>query len=265
MNPISYAIARIKQDIPDKVLRVTFANPINGDTAIPVSLDAKLREELIFGRVMPDCNIIGGVEITVPLSASIREEISPGVFVYRVPKVLTQNRSIMSVLSVAFANAGIAGSTAPYGQTNALMDASMKMANAMMSIPYQSDARCSLVGENIVMVEHPNMTVGNLYLRCIVENDSNMNNLNAKSWRNFAHLCILACKAEIYTRNIIQMDMAYLHAGQVLGAYKETVEGYSDASELYQDYLATTWQKVSIMNDPEMYDRLIRMTSGGLA
>lgn len=265
MNPISYAIARIKQDIPDKVLRVTFANPNNGDTVIPISLDAKLREELIYARVLPDCNIIGGAEITVPLTTAMREEVSPGVYVYRIPKAVTQNRSIMSVLSVAFANAGIVGSTAPYGQTNELMDASLKMANAMKAISYQSDARCSLVGENTVMVEHPNMTVGNLYLRCVVENDSNMNHLNPKSWRNFAQLCILACKSEIYVRNVIQMDMAYLHAGQVLGAYKETVERYSDASELYQEYLATTWQKVSIMNDPEMYDRLIRMTSGGLA
>ena len=55
------------------------------------------------------------------------------------------------------------------------------------------------------------------------------------------------------------MDKAQLYGGQELGAIKDVVDGYSDAEEQYQEFLETTWKKVSFMNDTNSAIRLIRM------
>lgn len=261
MNAISYAISRIKQQIPQAVLKATFNDSHANNFAIAVSTDSKIREEVINNRVMVDCNLVGGAEVTIALRNCRHERVQPSVHVYTIPKDLTQGRTIISALSVAFANGGIAGNMAPYGVANELDNAAKMQVAAISSIPYVSDARCSVIGENVVLIEHPDMTVANLYLRCVIENDSHMQHLNAKSWPNFAKLCVLACKAEIYNRNVIQVDMGKMVGGQELGAYKDTIDSYSDMQEMYEEFLTTVWSKTAIMNDPQQRQRLIRITS----
>lgn len=264
MNPVSYAIQRIKREIPAAILKTTFTDKHAAGYAIVVSVDSKIREEVINNRVMVDCNLIGGAEVTIALRNCKHEQVQPSVHVYTIPKDLTQGRAIISALSVAFANGGIAGNMAPFGVANEMQNAIQQQMSAISSIPYVSDARCSVIGENVVMIEHPDMSLGNLYLRCIIENDSHMQHLNSKSWPNFAKLCVLACKAEIYNRNVIQVDKAYMVGGQELGAYKDTIDRYSDADELYGEFLLTTWSKTAILNDPQQRQRFIRISSPGI-
>lgn len=263
MNPISYGLKRIRQEIPPQILSIVFTKNINKQFVVPVSVDSVIRQQVITERVLVDCNLAHGAEITVALASAIHEQVEPGVHVYRIPKQLTQNRNITSALSVAFSNS-VRGSVAhSYGTQDEILNASKQHLNSLMSIQPVSDARCSVIGDNVVMVEHADNYLGSLYLRCVVENDANMNHLNPRSWDNFAQLCVLACKGEIYTNSIVELDRGYTIGGSEIGEYKNTIERYSDANETYRDFLKTTWSKTAILNDPEMRDRLIRITSGG--
>lgn len=263
MNAINYALARIRQDIPSQLLTLAFTEPAAKHFAIPVSVDSIIKDRVIVERVLVDCNVVGGAEIVIPLSAATHERVEPGVHVYRIPKQLTQNRSILSALNLAFINDHAGNVSQNYGPQDHILGAAKQMLSSYLPIEMISDARCNVIGDNVVLAEHQDFYLGQVYLRCVIENDSNMNHLNPRSWDNFANLCSLAVKAYIYMNNIISLDVGYMQGGSEIGAYRNIIDGYSDANETYRDFLKTTWAKTSVYNDPEMRERLIRITSGG--
>lgn len=263
MNAISYAIKRIRQDIPPQILTLAYTKTSATSFVIPVSVDSVIREKVIVDRVLVDANLVGGAEVVIALNSAIHEQVEPGIHVYRIPKVLTQHRSILSALSVSFTTASGGPVGYQYGVGDEIGNAAMQQMNSMMSIQALSDARCSIIGENVVMIEHADTYLGRLYLRCVIENDANMNHLSPRSWDAFATLCTWACKGDIYNDNIVDLDRGYTIGGSEIGQYKNTIDGWSDANETYRDFLKTTFAKVSVFNDPEMRDRLIRITSGG--
>ena len=262
-NAIQYALKSINQDIPKAILQLTFNDATFNRFAITVSTDSRIRDEVIQQRVMADMNSVGGTEITLALRNADCEMLDPGVYVYRIPPSLTQNRMITSALSVAFSHRAqsLQGYVGDGNQINAAMS---QMRAGVSGIPYVSDARCSVIGNNVVMVQHQNIGAQDLYLRCIVENDANLNHLHRTTWLDFAELCIYAVKAEVYMRNVIPLDEAYMSGGQSIGAYKDIIDSYSDANQTYKDFLKSKFAKILLMNDPVQHERWIRLTGVGI-
>lgn len=265
MNAISYALNFITGQIPKEILQKTFISNISHTTRLPVSVETRIRELVINARVLPDVNIIGGLQVTIPLDGLPKEMVDPSTYVVRIPKTLTQGRSITSVTSVAVAGT-VAGVEiqSPYAQGGDLLQAYQAMLQAVASIPYVSEARAWLIGENVVMIQGSQVGQGGLFLRCELENDANLTHIKKRSYNNFAKLCLLATKSHIYTTNAIPMDIAFIEGGASLSVFKEIVDSYSDAEEEYQEFLKTTWAKTAKLNDPEIRERLIRITTGGL-
>lgn len=263
MNAITYALQRIRQDIPPQVLTLAFTEPAAKQFAIPVSVDSVIKERVLVERVLVDCNLVGGAEVVINLNSATHERVQPGVHVYRIAKQLTQNRNILSALNIGFTNDGMGNISHQFGMQDEVLNVAKQQLSSMLSIQIISDARVNVIGDNVIMAEHADFYMGRIYLRCVIENDSNMNHLNPRSWDNFATLCTLAVKSYIYMNNVVSLDRGYMQGGSEIGAYKDIIDGYSDANETYRDFLKTTWAKTSIYNDPEMRERLIRITSGG--
>ena len=99
-------------------------------------------------------------------------------------------------------------------------------------------------------------------LRCLLANDENFSHLQIRSIPYFTRLCELATKAYIYNEYTIKMDKGRIEGGAEIGRFREIVDGYADAEEMYQEYLLNTWQKVSFMNDRESFERLLKMQIG---
>ena len=262
-NAIQYALKAINQDIPKGILELTFNNRAFNRYAIAVSTDSRIRDEVIQQRVMADMNIVGGTEITLALRNADCEQIEPGVYVYTIPTSLTQNRLITTALSVAFSY-GVHSLQGYAGEGNQINAAASQMRAASGGVPYVSDARCSVIGNNVIMVEHQALGSQDLYLRCIVENDANLNHLHRTTWLDFAELCIYAVKAEVYMRNVIPMGEAIISGGQSIDVYKDIIDSYSDMNQTYKDYLKTKFAKILMMNDPETMQRYIRLTGVGI-
>jgi hypothetical protein len=90
-----------------------------------------------------------------------------------------------------------------------------------------------------------------------------MSHIQMRSYRPFCRLVELAVKAYIYNDQVIEVDIGKIRGGQEIGKFKEIVEEYKDAEEQYQEFLATTWQKVAYMNDNETFNRFVRSLIGG--
>lgn len=270
MNPIAKALDEVKFKIPPSILNEVFREKgryMYRNT--PVSIDEQIRVKVIQPRVLVDCNLAGGAEVFVPVNKGSVQFVEDNAYVVRFPKTATQGRSILSVLSLSFLSpSGLGMSPGMY--TNAfkpcsvtpVLMAGQDVANSFMPIPTVSTARVELIAENTILIRDSMASITDGYLRCILMNDENMSHLQLKAIPKFCHLVVLAVKSYIYNNYSVLIDEAYLSGGQELGKFKDIVDGYADAEELYQEYLSTKWGVISMLNDRESKTRFIKLMTG---
>lgn len=264
MNPITKALQDLRYAIPKEILEKTFISKQYGTFNSPVSLDARIREEVIEKRVLVDCNLVGGTQISIPLDGLPREQVDYFTYVYRIPKNRTQGRSIVRTISVSFGQGNIVGHTnLGFQGSNPMLDAMNQVMTSHQPIPQVSTAYATLVGENTVAIVDSIALPSNIFLRCWIENDENINHLSTTSYDNFSKLVELAVKSYIYINNQIPIDQNVIFAGHQLGRFKEIIDEYRDAEENYRDYLKTVWKKTALLNDYNSKRRHIAMLTGG--
>lgn len=265
MNALRKALDDIKFVVPRPVLDTVFVKRhTNFRTAAP-SIDEQILNSVVRPRVYIDTNLVGGAEILVPLTGLQGEEVNTVDMVYRIPKNLTQNRSIMSVLNITYVDAqsmAAAGSFASCGVT-AEQTAAQNLLEAVSPMPMISTGRINLIGENVILVKDSIRIPSNAYLRCIVAQDEAMSHLQPRSYKAFGKLVEYAVKAFIYNEYIIEVDMGELRGGHNLGKFKDIIEEYADANELYETYLTEKWAKISFQNDRESHGRFLKLIIGG--
>ena len=269
MNPITLAVNSIKYKIPKEILIEVFAPKVYNWFATQANYEEELTRIVIRGRVMVDCDLVGGTEVFIALWDVPSQVLSTDrlMTVYHIPKSKTQGRTITSVLSLSY----VSGAASSYMNTANAFDpctvtdlnlAASAMLDAAGGTPLPSSAKVQLIGENTVMVKDTVTSAGVGLLRCILANDENMSNIQPRSIPAFSKLCELAVKSYVYNQFIITMDKGRLEGGAELGRFREVIDSYSDAEEQYQDYLLNTWQKVAFMNDRESYERFTKMMIG---
>lgn len=268
MSAISKAKDEIKFQIPKQVLDIIFSGPaISWRNAYNfTSIDQLIMEQVIRPRVLVDCNLIGGQTVIIQLDGITPNYVDNFESVYHIPKRLSMNRSIISVLSVgympyanAFNSTGIGyGNVAP-GSVNELTNVGNRIGDSFSGIPPVSNAQAWLIAENTVLLRDQFKVTSAYYLRCVIENDDNMNNISPRSWITFADLCVLAVKSYIYNTGVVLLDRGYLEGGQELGSIKTYIESLSDAEINYRTYLMEKWRPTAFCNDSYAYDRFIKL------
>lgn len=267
MSAIRKALSDIKYQIPKDILNLAFLPREDLFNKAPLSIDEYIKDKVIGKRVLQDANIVGGRLALIPLDGLKPIMSDPYTTVYKIPKNRTQGSDILSALSINYypystTGGGIGSSffsTGLYANTSTVMSAAQRVADSFTSVPPISVAYCDLVGPNTIMVRDLYRVSYAFYLRCILENDENLSNLNPRSWTKFSKLCVLATKSYIYNELVIEMDKAQLYGGQELGSFKEIVDGYSDAEEQYQEFLEQSFRKVMFMNDTNSHLRYLKL------
>lgn len=262
MNPIDKAIQDTIARIPQAILNETFLKR-RGFTGImqytPVSLDHRIREEVIEARVIPDCNLVGGTEETVSLQGLQPDYLPDYKVVWRIPLSRTNNRRITRVYSLIFGEGGAPTNASLYTQGQSIIqEAAQGLMDAHMPIPQVSNADVSLIGENTVMARMHFPYSPNLYVRVQLEADSEFSHLRPGSIPAFTKLVEYATKAYIYNTLILELDQGMISGGYSLGRFMSIVEDYADAEELYQEYYQEKWRKIAIFSDDQAYKRHLK-------
>lgn len=266
MNPVNYILSQIKFSIPAEILRAAFYNRGFGRNVLPTNVDELIRERVIEGRVRLDCDMVGGTETVVPIYDLPYDTWDPYRFCYRIPLDRTNGRHITRCVGVMYGSAGFYGANSGaypgvgYSQT---MDAAAGIMAANGAIPDMASTDVQLIGPNTILISNVQVYSGQLHLRCYVENDADFANLRSTAQHRFAELCVLAVKAHIYNTLKVPMDMGELVGGMTLGSFKEIIDSYSDANQLYQDFLLNKWKRIAILNDPMAKRRHVRVLMGG--
>lgn len=264
MNPVNYILTQIKFAIPAEILRAAFYRREFGRNVQPTNLDELIRERVIEAKVRQDCDMVGGTETLVPIYDLPYDAWDSYRYCYRIPLDRTDGRYITRTVAVTMGAGGFFNT--PFMQTPSYsqgMGAAAGVLASNTAIPDVASIDVQLIGPNTVLVSNLTMMNSQLFLRCFLENDADFMNLRSTAVQRFSEMCILATKAYIYNTLKIPMDMGELIGGMSLGAFKEVVDGYSDAHTLYQDFLLNKWKRIAVLSDPLAKKRHVKLLMGG--
>lgn len=257
MNPITHSLNEIRHSIPASVLQYAFIGNRVRAPRVPVSLDTVIREKVIEDRVLPDCDIVGGIRITLDITGLPFTMYEDRFRVYKLTLGDTGGRHITSAISVGNYNymSTIVSDTA---ESSVMGDMkTLQRAAAGASPMYTPEVR--LIGDNIIIIEDDVRAYSNsLFLYCTVSNDAEMNTLPVRSYGSFAEAVVLATKAYIYNHCRLTIGSGVLSGGVELGVMREIVDEYSDANELYREYIKTVWARKSLLADKTAKRRHLR-------
>lgn len=265
-DPMTAALNHLKFEIPLIILNKVFIQRTERWRSQHVSINDRIMEEVIRPRVLQDCNIKYGQMAVIDLSlCELMEDNGVYQKIYRVPKELTNGRSILSALEIGYNSQfmqQIGGQVSGVYNGSPLASATASLAANHDNMTLSSTASVSLVGENIVMISDSMNFGTNMFLRVILENDERMSNMGYKIIPILKKLVTYAVKAYIYVTYLTEMDQAELFGGQELGTFKQTIESYSDANELYETLLNEVYGRAAVSTDVAMKQRHIRHLIG---
>lgn len=272
MHAPSYLLEKIKRAISPEILQEAFSpvryNPTDRysftDRSVNFNVDTVIRRIIIDGWLMTDMSLTSGSEATIPLRGLPMEMIDAWNIVYRIPKDRTDGRSISHAYSVSFGNGYSTNSyRANMNRNSPLTEAAGGLLLSNLPLPAVSTAYVKLVEENTVMISDINILPSDMWLRCLLTHEPDFKNIKPSSLPALGKLAILATKAYIHTNLIIPMDEGQIRSGVALNRFREIVDNYSDALELYDEQIETKWRKKAYTNDPETMKRIWKFTVGG--
>lgn len=263
MSALKKALTDLRFRVPPQILNAIFLNQNQDWTRAPVSLDEAIMSKVIRPRVMMDCDIVGGTDVLIDISNLPSERMDVTSWVMRVPKTLTQNRSIISVQGITTVRPdNRAFMTTPMANTGAMMMAGNALLQTNMIPPAIFNHRLDLIGENVILISETSYLQPNMYLHCMLGSDEQLSHIKMRYWIKFSRLVELAVKSFIYNEYIVEMDMFELRGGQAMGRFKEIIDSWNDSEQEYQLFLAEKWKKSSMQNDERAHDRYIKALIG---
>ncbi len=245
MNAVTYAIKNVGFHIPREILNLGLMDTERYGF-IASSLETMIHDLIVRPRVLIDCNLVGGMQIIVPLiKCKILKNDLVGT-VLEVPKKLTNGRSIMSCDSIV--SSGNVITSREDNQIDTSQQFS-KMLDNTSGISVIQSADITLVGDNRVFINYQQINITDMYLKVIVEHDSNMSNLQPRSYPAFAKLVLYAVKAYIFNSLQVSLGKGYIYQGHELSVVRDIIDKYEDANNDYQEYLTIVFEKILFMSD----------------
>lgn len=267
MNALIYAINEITHVIPHELLQAAFTIDDSPETVNLNTVDDKILRKLLRKRVLIDMNITGGIETIIPLNS-----VQPSFYeyfytIYQIPPEMTMNKEIVSALNImlmpgsgVFGQGNLGGNSfgnIGYMNENPVMNVANRIGSAASPSGVLSNAHLEIVGYNTILIYANFRVLTNFGLRVLLENDSNLNNIQPRSYKDVSMACVLACKAYIYNKLIIPVNSGYLASGQDLGMFKSILESYSEAEADYNTFLRERLGAVLFMNDTTRHNRFL--------
>lgn len=267
MNAIQYALNNLRFKIPNELLEAAFAqnnlsnytNAFHTDTGFN-SIEANIRSEVIEARVNIDISLKGAMQVAIDLSRCPYTTHNTYTRVYTIPPEQLGGRPIISVQSISYSSMVINLANHSYNSAGGtLFNATMDLYRTVSSMPISGTANLQRIGTNTVLVtDHALINTDNMYMLLTVAHDENLNAINPGLYPLYAELVEFAVKAHIYNKLAIVVGQDYLKGGFTLGKFKEILDNYADANEMYSQIYKEQWGKAQFTNDPGRKARFIK-------
>ncbi|WP_257292031.1 hypothetical protein [Endozoicomonas sp. ONNA1] len=264
MNVIENAITDLQFIIPMEVLNFAFISTNPWDNYLPTNLGHEIKQKVIRPRVLKDCNLEGGIQAAIALEGLPFVQTPDNKLIIEIPTGRLQGRDITSIHSVSFSN--------PYTNSHnyngsmsagTLTQAAGQLLESAQGLEMVGTGRVRLIETNTILIDGDLWGSQSLWLRCQLSNDAELTHFAPKAFRSFSKLCEHAVKSYLYNQRAIIIDTGQIHAGMTLGRFRDFIDSYSDAEELYQEYLTNVFSKVAFQQDAGAHQRHLRRLTGG--
>lgn len=237
MSILGYAVDRVMRTIPRQIISTVYGGT-SEIFGVPKNPAEEILNQVIRSRVVADTDVVGGIETDVAIEKCIVEKKANNVFVIAIPKESVNNKSVSTILGIRLGASNV--NAFPNFSTNRLVTPTtatgtnaMNLFNSAATMPLINFGETSIIGENIFLVRNITYIPQMCFVRCIVNNNDDLSNLSPALKLLFANLCTLAVKADIYNKMIVTIDQARVEGGREIGAFKNIVESYADAEQMY--------------------------------
>ena len=242
MDPITYALNQVKFNIPVQILVDAFIHTSGHQNE---ELDFAIMSDVIYSRVIPDTEILGGVLKDIRLRPEWYEPLNSDIDrtqsgIYRVPPSARDNADIVGVVNASIVNIRSSNPGALYNQggtTVPIMEHKVLQSHTYSNIPNMPIPKIRF-GNLIQLI--PDMPYNaDIVVTCRLSYDRNMMNLPQSAILPFAALVVLATKAHIHNVLILRIDELAISRGREVGAVKDIIDRYEDANEQYLEKVQT--------------------------
>jgi hypothetical protein len=251
-SPIDHGIRSIKEEIPYEILYLI------SDKTKP--LEFSIKEDIIYDKVFPACNMTGGKVTQIILKQSWLKRHPENAFgLFEIPADARENRDIIEVHHITrkILTPGSLGSmdniyptvfSTPSSfkdQIGAIGVAADRMINSKTGYtPFPRDPIPEVLNGNLVMLHPSPLNFIPWCLTCRLQYDREMTNLNSSAVLNFTRLCVVVAKKHCYNTLIIKIDMGTIEYGVNITAIKDIISQWSNLDADYEEarrkFVATT-------------------------
>lgn len=260
MNPINYAIQRIKNSIPKELLKIALTEEYYGYNN-NVTIEEKILNKIIKGYLLLDLNLVTTISKKIDVSKCnvtyYQNPTKEYEYIIEVPSAITNGKSIYSASYIMY-NTILPGMG--LGNRSAVENSMSRLMQAHSTLNTLVVNRLEVVGENTILVNTGaiNWVFMNSIMEVSIAPDANLSHVKGSAILDFGDMAVLAAKAWIRNTLEIQVDQGYIRGGHSIDAIKGKIDDYSSAE---QDYIEkrTEWLKIALMLDVSFYQRFIEM------
>lgn len=256
MKAIEHAINTVmNSDIPIQILEDTFIDKRARRLGRRMSVDQGIRDKVILNKVRPDLSAIGGMAVVVDLVSTPYTYVDAWSREYTIPPSITDGRQIVSINRVGMRRTAVydapnVSRTGSYKAENPYNKAIHDVVDSHSSLPQISNSDVEVVTGNVIRVRDNYAFSYDLEAEILLELSEDLKEIKPAYYQDLGQLTLSATKAHIYRTLALQLDKTKLESGRDFSRYKEFIDGWSDAWQIYQDQLNEKWYKILVLNDP---------------
>ena len=254
MDAFQHAIDYVKWEIPEEILEDAIIDKRSRFRRTPGNLDDRIRSKIIKERVMRDLENIGGVGIQIILNGLPFTKLSTYERIYRIPITYTQGRLIVRASKVVLNVTSNYAERVP-GQSHRSIYVSpiersvQSVIASHRSVPNISNTDVEILGDNVLKIQDYYNFSSDIMLDCHIQYSHDFHELPRAYWNDFADLVTAATKMYTYKQLSLRLDKTRLEGGRDYGRYKEYVEEFRDANQVYRQLIDEKWGVITTLAD----------------
>lgn len=254
MNVIDYCLRKIRQRIPEPLLRAAFTPENLRRLGVASSLDNEIMDKVIREYLIPEVSRMGQYA-ELDLQGLPYENDTEDYYsrIYHVDEFKTGGREIIGGHIAVTPVAGQAYTLPPAGSyldgaTTGVLSAAQQVVDSNSALPRISSAELRVLGPNTIKIKDPGMFVYATKIAIKYKLSEELNEIKPEYYALVADLAVYATKEQVYNKLIFDMDSGKIENGMEFGAFRTIVEGYSDAGQMFEDTLPAMVRGL-ILND----------------
>lgn len=262
---LAHVMSRLFSSIPHEILTIAFDD--GGRGASP-SLDARIKAEIIEGRVLPEINATCGKPKRIPL---LQQYVEPtrnveqtftgamlhGVF-FRIPPHERESRPIIEARAIVFGFAYAEQSgLAPVVFANQ-GNSALNMARGVLHSHTLTNGNITpmpILRDGSLIQVIPNLMADGVLCECVLGYDAEFTNLPGGMVSPLSSYVIAVTKGYIYNKLVIQVDQGVLLGGSPLGRVRDIIDRYEQEGSLEAQLELLDYFRGGAVMDPENFKK----------